>query len=174
MIRFKALLACVLMSVSAFPAQAGLFCHRNTTRVRYTYTRRYTTPACATSPTYRYVYPAPRAAPQSCPGGVCPVPRASIAPTNVGFFLAALNEWRSRHGRPPAVWDSRLAAAAATNNGVHSPGSAAGGSQTWAGSYNLMSALQMWENSPSHASILLNANYVGASLCSTGATCNAL
>ena len=102
-----------------------------------------------------------------------PMSRA-YAPSDAGSFLAALNQWRAAHGRGPLAWDAGLASHAATNAGIHQPGSNGGAGQCWAGVANLDVALRMWFASPAHASILLNASTsVGASLCPSGATCNA-
>jgi len=89
-------------------------------------------------------------------------------------FLASLNAWRAMNGRGPLQWDSNLAAYAATNSGVHSPGSSGGGSQVWAGVRSYSHALQMWISSPAHRAILLNAtSSIGVSLCPSGTTANA-
>lgn len=132
--------------------QAGLF-------------RRARAPACAGG-TCRPTYAAPRASP-------CVEPTCAVA---VGGgpadFMASLNSWRAANGRSPAAWDGNLAAFAATNAGVHQPGSSGGGAQTWAPTADLGSALGMWVRSPPHAAILLNATVVGASVCPSGTTCN--
>lgn len=101
---------------------------------------------------------------------------SSGGPHSTAGFLPTLNAWRARHGRGPVGWDQGLAAYAATNNlAGHAPCSVApGSSQCWAGVGDETQALYMWFNSPSHASILLNATTsVGVSRCPSGTTCNA-
>ena len=112
-------------------------------------------------------------APAPAPATYQPTPRAH-ALSEAGSFLAALNQWRAAHGRGPLAWDAGLAAYAASNAGIHQPGTSGGAGQCWAGVANLDVALRMWFASPPHASILLNASTsVGASICPSGATCNA-
>ena len=136
-------------TVLASTAEAGWLCRRSRCR-----------------PIYQY-----QAAP--APATYQPMSRA-YAPSDTGSFLAALNQWRAAHGRGPLAWDAGLAAHAASNAGVHQPGSNGGAGQCWAGVASLDVALRMWFASPAHASILLNASTsVGASLCPSGATCNA-
>lgn len=116
--------------------------------------------------------PAPAA---EAPAQVQPPAPAQWSPGDeAAAFLAALNQWRAWHGRHPLSWDVALAGYAASNAGVHAPGSSGGASQCWAGTSSLMAALEMWKASPAHAAILLNATTsVGASPCPTGATANA-
>lgn len=111
---------------------------------------------------------------QAVPRAVA-TPQAWAAPANdAGAFLARLNAWRARHGRHPIGWDATLAAYAASNAGVHAPGSSGGAAQCWASHRSLVAALDAWIASPAHASILLNASVaVGASPCPSGSTCNA-
>lgn len=119
--------------------------------------------------TYQWTYATPQA--------VSATPQAVTYQATVtdeaGAFLASLNAWRAAYGRHPLSWDYSLAAYAASNAGVHAPGTSGGASQAWAGTTSLMSALQMWQSSPAHAAILLNATTsVGASMCPSGVTCN--
>lgn len=110
---------------------------------------------------------------QVAPATYQPAPQAH-AMGDAGGFLATLNQWRAAHGRGPLAWDAGLAAHAASNAGIHQPGTNGGAGQCWAGVASLDVALRMWFASPAHASILLNASTsVGASLCPSGATCNA-
>lgn len=97
---------------------------------------------------------------------------AQPAGSDAGAFLVALNQWRAQNGRPPLAWDPGLAAAAATNAGVHSLGSSGGGMQVWSGTRDYGSALAMWESSPSHAAILLSGTSAGVSSSATGLTLN--
>lgn len=101
-------------------------------------------------------------------------PVVNQAPAESTLFLMALNAWRAQHGRGPLRWDAGLAAHAASNRGVHDPGSMGGARQCWAGTSSLMAALGMWQGSSAHASILLNAtSVIGASRCPSGSTANA-
>ena len=139
-------------TVLASTAEAGWLCRRSRCRPIYQYQ------AAPAPATYQ-----PRVQPE-------PQPQTHDA----GSFLAALNQWRAAHGRGPLAWDAGLAALAARNAGIHQPGTNGGAGQCWAGVDNLDVALRMWFASPRHASILLNASTsVGASLCPSGATCNA-
>lgn len=89
-------------------------------------------------------------------------------------FLAALNAERARIGRAPLVWDATLAAFAATNRGIHQPGTNGGAGQCWAGVGSMMGAFHQWMASPPHRAILLGATHaVGVSLCPSGCTANA-
>jgi uncharacterized protein YkwD len=107
--------------------------------------------------------------PASCRGGACRLSAESPA-----WFLSALNAERSRLGRTPLAWDDHLARCAATNRGVHDPGSSGGAMQCWAGVRSYPAALSMWMASPAHRAILLGAREaVGASVCPSGLTCNA-
>lgn len=95
-------------------------------------------------------------------------------PDGPAAFLSSLNAWRARYGRGPVGWDANLAAYAATNAGVHQPGSSGGASQCWASTRSYLGALGMWQASPAHARILLGAtSAVGVSVCPSGVTCNA-
>jgi hypothetical protein len=164
---FFGLLGALLCLAVSGDSEAGLF---NRARVRQRTTVRYSTTTRASPCTARGC-PAPAAVyavPQAYPG-----PQVSAAGGEAGVFLASLNGWRAMNGRGPVGWDSTLAAYAATNGGVHAPGSSGGGSQTWAPTPSLTRALSMWIASPAHAAILLNAVTVGASPCATGSTCNA-
>jgi hypothetical protein len=118
-----------------------------------------------------------------CPAGaVCPAARAPAYPApqaRVGvppdpLVLGAVNGVRARYGLPPAGWDARLAAAAATNAGVHAPGSSGGGMQAWAGTRDPAAAVAMWAADPPHLAILLHARVIGASPCPSGFTLNAI
>lgn len=100
--------------------------------------------------------------------------RGSTVGVGPGGFLASLNAWRAQVGRPPLAWDASLAAAAASNTGVHAPGSSKGVSQVWAPTSDFDQAMAMWLASPRHLQILYGASQaVGASPCPTGITCNA-
>lgn len=158
------------VALCAAPADAGWFFHRQRTRVRVRYSAGYSgqcPPSCG-APAQR----APQAVPRGCPGGVCPAPQAAVG-DGPAAFLSSLNAWRASRGRGPLSYDANLAAFAASNNGIHTPHSAGGAAQTWAGTSSYSAAFQMWAASPSHASIMLSATQVvGVSTCETGCTGN--
>ena len=113
------------------------------------------------------------ATPQASPQVVYESRTVTTYSTDAGAFLSQLNQWRARNGRGPLQWDGNLASYAASNTGVHAPGSSGGGSQCWSGYSSLTQSLSLWIASPAHASILLNANVsVGASACPSGSTAN--
>lgn len=123
---------------------------------------------------YRYAAPVYPSGPRVV---VAPQPQPTVTQATVAdeaaAFLAALNAWRAAHGRHPIGWDASLASWAAANTGIHTV-RAPSSSQCWAGTRSLTVALRMWQASPPHAAILLNATVaVGASPCPSGATCNA-
>jgi uncharacterized protein YkwD len=89
-------------------------------------------------------------------------------------FLAELNAVRARHGRGPLAWDPTLAAYAASNAGIHQPGTNGGAGQCWSGLRSPVAALRQWLASPAHLAILLSArSSVGCSVCPSGCTANA-
>jgi uncharacterized protein YkwD len=106
------------------------------------------------------------------------VPSGPATPTvQAGDYAAALgliNAERARLGRGPLAWSATLASFAATNAGVHQPGSSGGAGQCWAGVFDPVHAARMWLASPPHWSILMGASAeCGISRCPTGCTANA-
>jgi uncharacterized protein YkwD len=91
-----------------------------------------------------------------------------------GAALAIVNAERARNGRGPLAWSASLAGYAASNGGVHQPGSSGGAGQCWAGVSDPVQAVRMWLNSPPHRAILLGASgECGLSRCPSGMTANA-
>lgn len=167
--------AAAVVACSGFESEAAAqcrsgYCRRPPAR----FFRYHSTPLFGPAIVYqRPIVSTPAATPQSVASpAVFATPRSSEA----GAFLGALNAWRARHGRGPVVWDATLEAYAAVNSVAgHGANSRAPGSgQCWASDASLLGALAAWQQSPSHAAILLGATVsVGASRCPSGTTCNA-
>lgn len=123
----------------------------------------------AVPPPVAYV-PVYQAAPQPAPLA----PTYQAAGGGYAAALAVINGARASAGRGPLAWSATLAAYAASNTGVHAPGSSGGAGQCWAGVADPVAAARMWLGSPAHWAILVNATTeVGISTCPTGVTCNA-
>lgn len=117
------------------------------------------------------VYPVYRQAAPVLASPSSPVPAAADSPA---AFMALLNQARAASGRPPLAWDANLAAYAATNAGIHQPGSSGGAGQCWAGVRSYREAFRLWAASPPHWAILMGArSSVGVAICPTGITANA-
>jgi uncharacterized protein YkwD len=102
-----------------------------------------------------------------------PAPVPAYTADSPATFMALVNQARAQIGRPALVWDATLAAYAATNAGIHMPGSSGGASQCWAGVRSYYQAFHMWRNSPAHWNILMGASSsIGVAPCPTGMTAN--
>jgi uncharacterized protein YkwD len=85
-----------------------------------------------------------------------------------------VNAERARNGRGPLAWSASLAGYAASNGGVHQPGSSGGAGQCWSSTADPVVAVRQWLASPPHRAILLGASAeTGMSRCASGMTCNA-
>jgi uncharacterized protein YkwD len=130
-------------------------------------------------PRARVVYYQPVAvqAPAQAPAVYYQAAPTQAQPAQPGGYAEALNvinAARMAAGRGPLRWSPTLAGYAATNTGVHAPGSSGGAGQCWAGVSDPVAAARMWLGSSSHLTILMRARFeIGISVCPTGVTGNA-